>query len=249
MRRQTVALRCRNAALPRHKARAAGGVCDGSRRRALEFVLRRCNADRRLGPVERCGDGAGPLHCAPSASFAHASQPAARMAGAGGTGPRRGWHWPAAGMALARGGDGTGPWRGWHWPAAGVALARGGGGTGPQPVGSAGGMFVYELVGRLPPQTIRFALPVCAFHSGACIIHSGALTMLTGSAVIREGWHRAATIRSGGCVRCAPQCLRPSDRCRAGCVGAHTRTRTHTRTHAARTHTHTHTHTYTPRHA
>jgi hypothetical protein len=30
-------------------------------------------------------------------------------------------------MALARGGDGTGPRRGWHWPAAGMALARGGG--------------------------------------------------------------------------------------------------------------------------
>ncbi len=35
-------------------------------------------------------------------------------------------------MALARGGDGTGPRRGWHWPAEGVALARGGGGTGPR---------------------------------------------------------------------------------------------------------------------
>ena len=29
-------------------------------------------------------------------------------------------------MALARGGGGTGPRRGWHWPAAGMALARGG---------------------------------------------------------------------------------------------------------------------------
>ena len=35
-----------------------------------------------------------------------------------GTGPRRGWHWPAAGMALARRGEGTGPGRGWRWAAA-----------------------------------------------------------------------------------------------------------------------------------
>jgi hypothetical protein len=45
----------------------------------------------------RCAGGDG-LHALPGEALAR---------GGGGTGPRWGWHWPAAGMALARGGDGV----------------------------------------------------------------------------------------------------------------------------------------------
>jgi hypothetical protein len=41
----------------------------------------------------------------------HQRRPLALACGRDGTGPRQGWHWPAAGMALARSGDGTGPQR------------------------------------------------------------------------------------------------------------------------------------------